>query len=264
MNLDNICDHLRSSPLVQDVDKVKKGHIRISTGFYYPDGSSIDIFIPDTPQSSLNPPTLTDFGNTIAWLDNMLVQPYRQPKRKEILDKIMCLHECTYNHGVIEYHIKSWEEKEFEHGIISLGQACMRLSDLVFGARSRSMDDFDAEVQDRLSLTEYDFEQDYEIPRRDHQNGKIIKLNFLVKGKHRDTGILTLSNATKQQATIRANEIYVRWDDIDAYTNWDGNRVTLYNSNYDYEDHIMERLNRKSTLIAGNDNETLLAILDAA
>ena len=176
----------------------------------------------------------------------------------------MQLQGCRYNQGVIEYPLNSWDKKEIEQAIISLGQACARLSDLVFGARYRAMDDFDAEVQDRLSLTEYDFEQNFEIPRRDNGSGKIIKLDFLVKGKKRDTGIMTLSSPNKPQALNKANEIYVRWDDVDAHTDWQGNRVTLYNNNYDYGDLVMERLERKSTLIAGNDNDALQAILDAA
>jgi hypothetical protein len=260
MNLQEICTSLKTSPLVRGIDQVKKGHTRIWTGFYYPDGSSIDVFIPKTEQLSLAPPILTDFGNTIAWLDNLLIKPYKQLRRKEMMDKIMRLHGCNYNQGMIEYPLESWDKTGFEHGIINLGQACARLSDLMFGARYRSMEDFDVEIQDRLSLTEYEFEQDYDIPRREGQTGKPIKLNFLVKGKRRDTGIMTLSSANKQPAT----EIFARWDDIISNTDWQGNRVTLYNNNYDYDDLTMERLSRKSTLIAGNDNDMLQAILDAA
>ena len=58
----------------------------------------------------------------------------------------MQLQGCRYNQGVIEYPLNSWDKKEIEQAIISLGQACARLSDLVFGARYRAMDDFDAEV----------------------------------------------------------------------------------------------------------------------
>jgi Domain of unknown function DUF1828 len=264
MNTQEICASIKNSSLITNVDTVKKGHIRIQTGFCYPDGSSIDIFIPSPTQNSFMPPALTDFGNTIAWLDNMLVKPYRQPKRKEMMDKIMNLHGCSYEQGVIEYPLKSFDKTEIEHSIINIGQACARLSDLVFGTRYRALNDFDAEVQDRLSLTEYDFEQNYEIPRRDDSSGKIIKLDFLVKGKKLDTGIMTLSSPNKQQALNKANEIYVRWDDMDAYTDWQGNRLTIYNDNYDYGDQIMERLERKSILIAGNDNDSLQSILDAA
>lgn len=264
--ISTIAEQLKASPLVRSIDNVRKGHFRVCTGFYYPDGSSIDVFIPvlnlAQPTLGLEPPKLTDFGSTIAWLDNLLIQPYRQPRRKEILQRIMKLHGCIYQNGVVEYPLEGWDQKDFERGIINLGQACARLSDLVFNARYRGMDDFDAEVQDRLSVTAYEFEQDYEIPYI--LGEKSIKLNFLVKGRERDTGILTLSSADQRQAQNRANAIYVLWDNLDVKTNWRGNKVTLYNDAYPYDENLLEQLERKSTLIAGNDNDALQAILEAA
>jgi hypothetical protein len=262
----SVADKLKTSTLVRGIDRVRKGHFRVCTGFYYPDGSSIDVFIPvpNLAQTTLllEPPRLTDFGGTIAWLDNLLIQPYRQPRRKEILQRIMDLHGCVYQNGVIEYPLQGWEQRDFERGIINLGQACARLSDLVFNARYRGMDDFDAEVQDRLSVTEYVFEQDAEIPYK--SGTKSIRLNFLVKGRQRDTGILTLSSADPRQAQNRANAIYVLWDDLELQTNWRGNKVTLYNDAYPYDADLLGHLERKSSLISGNDNESLWAILDAA
>ncbi len=256
-----ILENLKSNPLVKNIDKVAKGHHRIWTGFHYPDGSAVDVFVPVINELSLKPPVLTDFGNTIAWLNNLSIRPYKSPRRGT-LEHIMALHNCRYEDGMIEYQIEGWDQNSFSQGIINLGQACARLSDLVFGARNRAVDDFDLDVADKLATREYEFIENFEIPRK--SNNVPIKLKFLVKGLRNDTGIMTLSSANKQQAHKVANEIYVRWDDIDLDSDWRGNKVTIYNNDYVYDDLILEHLERKCTLIASNDNEALFELLNVA
>ena len=74
-------DALSPHGLVRSVDLLPKGHVRIETAFHYPDGSTIDLFIPrdDGFLGGLEPIELTDFGNTLTWLAQLGINPLKKP-----------------------------------------------------------------------------------------------------------------------------------------------------------------------------------------
>jgi hypothetical protein len=67
MDLLQIKNRLAKHPLVKGIDVVPRGHVRIETALLYPDGGSIDVFIPGD-QLLFEEFDVTDFGQTTAWL----------------------------------------------------------------------------------------------------------------------------------------------------------------------------------------------------
>lgn len=121
--------------MVKEADMLPKGHIRIQTGFLYPDGSSIDVFVVNDPKEPLLPPSrLSDFGQTMAFLLNHDVKPWSSKKRRIQLEDAVSLYGVELAGGALEKRITNTQESLSE-AIILLGQACLRMSDLLFTKR---------------------------------------------------------------------------------------------------------------------------------
>ncbi|QCG91634.1 DUF1828 domain-containing protein [Azospirillum sp. TSH100] len=131
MELTEVKDRFKSCPLVEEIDMLPKGHVRISTAFRYPDGSSVDVFIADRPSllSKIMPMTLTDFGNTFLWLDQMDIRPLRSARRRRLTLDILETHGIEHSKGVLSCNVAP---QELAIGVIRLGQACIRVADLIF------------------------------------------------------------------------------------------------------------------------------------
>jgi hypothetical protein len=77
-------ERLVGTALVRGVDLVPKGHTRIQTGFRYPDGSAIDLFLakPAGLLADVEDLRITDFGNTISWLGFLGIDPFKPGRRR--------------------------------------------------------------------------------------------------------------------------------------------------------------------------------------
>ncbi|MGB4057418.1 MAG: DUF1828 domain-containing protein [Alphaproteobacteria bacterium] len=264
--IEEIKKKLEHSALVENIDALPKGHIRIATGFLYPDGSSIDVFLPQLGNGvlpNLHKPHLTDFGNTSSWLQNFEMKPNRTISQKTWFNRILELYRCRLNGAALECELENLDD--ISSGIVRLGQACLRTADLVYSKRFRAQSTFNQEVEETIASINNDYQTDAEIPL---QTGNIIKVDFRIKGKQRETAVLTWPTGNSQSAHYRANEIYVRWDDIINRSDWTkmgGQCVTVLDDRSDiYDAKDLERLARKSIVLPFSNVETLSDVLRAA
>lgn len=124
--------------MVKKAEVLPRGHIRIETSFLYPDGSNVDVFVVNDPGSPLLPPTrLTDFGQTTAFLLNHEVRPWTSAKRRAQLQEAVSLYGVELAGGALVKPIAD-VAKDLNEGIILLGQACVRMSDLLFTKHGRA------------------------------------------------------------------------------------------------------------------------------
>ena len=79
---------VRDFSLISDCDIVNDGSIRMSTPFQYPDGSRIDIFVKLSEDLLGTDATLSDKGQTTAYLLDLHVKPWTTKKRKQMVDDI--------------------------------------------------------------------------------------------------------------------------------------------------------------------------------
>ena len=77
---DSLMDSVRSFCMVEAVDKVPRGHMRVRTGFLYPDGASVDVFLINNQTG--NHPHLSDLGQTMDFLLHNQIKPWTSKKRK--------------------------------------------------------------------------------------------------------------------------------------------------------------------------------------
>src|ERR1022692_1571051 len=90
---------LKNHCLVEKIDTVPRGHVRIQTKLFYPDADSIDLFLID---GGLNPPTLTDFCQTIDWLSTVQVNPWLTKKRQSLLENAIRIFGVRQEKGALE------------------------------------------------------------------------------------------------------------------------------------------------------------------
>ena len=177
--------------LVRGVDRLPRGHIRLETAFLYPDGSSIDVFVKDQASEPLLPShTLSDLGQTTSWLLDMQVKPWQSKKRQQIVLDILKVHGVKQEGGAFEIAMRNYDE--LMDDVVRLGQACARVADLTFTRRTSLQSGVDEELEEVLA----DFSLEY-VPKAELKGrfGAPVKVDFLVRGQHLESALLTLSSA---------------------------------------------------------------------
>ena len=148
---------LSHNALIEAVDAVPKGHLRIASAFRYPDGSAVDLFIANQKDllSGVGPVTLTDFGNTFLWLDQLDIRPLKSARRKQLTEDVLETYGGTHARGSLSCTV---DKTNLLPGIIRLGQACIRIADLTFTQRIAAQGSFTEEVENLIDDTGLDYE----------------------------------------------------------------------------------------------------------
>lgn len=217
--IQEIARQAESLCLVRGVDMLPKGHARIQTGLMYPDGSFIDVFLYSDPAQPLLPPTvLTDLGQTTEFLLNHHVRPWTSKKRRQQLEDAVAVYGATINGGKIEMPLGG----SLQDKILLLAQACLRASDIVFTKRLALQSDFAEDVESFLSEEELEYEPNavldgFYAP---------VTVDFLVRGSHSTSAVLSLSSRTSGAAHTSANEVFRKAYDL-AKANRPEQRIAL-------------------------------------
>jgi len=251
IDIENVKARLAGHSLVRAVDLVPKGHVRIETAFLYPERSSVDLFLVE--DALLLPGgKLSDLGNTSQWLLDVQVRPWLSKKRQAYIEDALRIYGVAQNGGALELQLQSLDA--IIDGVVRLGQACIRVADLVYTRRSALQSAVTEEVEEVLA----DFEMDYDVnPELRGRYGVPVRVDFLVRGTKGRSALLTLSSPNTSQAHVQANEIFRRWYDLDVPARTE-QRVTIFNDSYDvYRDDDFRRLSDMSELVALSDRTTI-------
>lgn len=256
-SLESLIDRARANPIVRNVDRVPRGHVRIETSLEYPDESSIEVFIPASGE--LFNHRLTDFGQTMATLLETQVRPSASRKRQELLEETLRQFSVSLNGGAIECEYK--DEDDFSGALLRLTQACFRTSDLIFTRRPALLGSFAESFEEFLGDLEVSYEPSATVPLSD---GNLVRVDFLIRKPKADAAILTLSTGNVHQARIRSNEIFARWYDL-ASAHRSEERITVFNDHFDaYSNADLQRLENLSDVVAASDRSTIASLLGAA
>lgn len=244
--------------LVRGVDRLRSGPIRIETAFLYPDGASIDLFLVEDGDL-FRTIDLSDLGQTMAWLLDVQVKPWLSRKRQAFIDDALRLYGVQQRGGQL---VRPLDEKldGLIPALVLLGQACVRVADLMFTKRSAMVAAFTEQVEEVLSDVEVPYTPNAELAGR---YGRIVRVDFLAEGRSTKSAILTLSSGNASQAHVAANEIFRRWYDLDTPTR-NEQRVTILDDRADvYREDDIQRLRDLSQIVAFSDRQTLSDLLAA-
>src|ERR1700759_4579670 len=124
---------LRELCLARSIDRVPRGHLRVETIFRYPDGSSVDVFVPQ-PLPLSAPILLTDFGHTMTWLSDMQIRPWQSKRRARLLQEAIDLLGVRLDGGQLTVSVDR-DLGNLNDAVTRLGQACVRVADLYYPRR---------------------------------------------------------------------------------------------------------------------------------
>ena len=243
--------------------EVSGGKIRFETKYKYPDGGSIELYL--VQEDGVLPgledqPHLTDLGETMTWLFHAQIKPWTSAKRRAFVEAVLEQYKVHQDGGELLMPVSSVDK--LGEDIIELGQACLRISDLVFTKRISISSPIVDQVESALDDAELNYRPDVEIHGR---FGKAVRLDFLVDmPKRPPSGILTLSSNTKSSAHVTANELFSRWYDLKDVQHL-GKRLTVFDDRQDtYRSEDLERLEDVSEVVPVSDTRKLVDLLEAA
>ena len=245
--------------LIKSVDRIQKGHLRLETGFLYPDGSSIDLFIVEDSRAPLLPPKkLSDLGQTMSWLLDLQVRPWASKKRKRFIEDALRIYGVAQEGGELVHPLSDFGD--LIGSIVKLGQACVRVADLTYTRRSSLQVVFNEEFEEVLLDLEVPYAQNFELVGK---FGKPVRVDYLVTGASTQSAVLTLYSGSTSYAHIQANEVFSRWYDLDSPIR-NEQKVTVFDDRLDvFKDEDLRRIREYSDLVGFTDRQTLSDLVAA-
>jgi hypothetical protein len=180
----------------------QNGFLVITTPFFYPDGDDIELYIEFREDHLL----LSDMGETLRFLDSYLFDVKSTNKRKSIITDVIKSHNILFNKGTLLAVIKN-PDNIFE-AMVSLSQAIIRISDLLYTARGASFAAFEEEVKSMLDDNNFNYEQDYQV----ETSSSNYVFEFAVESD-RGLNLMKLVNAPKK-GHPNTDRIVKIWFDI--------------------------------------------------
>jgi hypothetical protein len=250
-------DHLHINAIVKGIDLLTRGHIRLETGFFYPDKSSVDLYL--LRQSNAKDGfILSDLGQTASWLLNVNIKPWLSKRRKTLVEDAIRIYGVEQSGGA--FQCRFHDLKQLEANLVLLGQACVRVSDLNYTRRTLTQTTFAEELEDVFGETGLQYEANAELAGR---RGTKVKLDYLVEGAKTKSAVLTWASGNVSAAHTIANEVFRKWYDL-AVPERPESRVTIYDDRYNiYRAEDIERIGDYSILIPMSDRESMKILLAA-
>jgi len=178
---------------------------RIRTPYLYPDGDNIDIFC--KPEADLV--NVSDLGETTRWLRLQTPSLKRTPRHKALIEDIGQTHGVEFFKGML--FARCHKGEELAYTVSRVAQAALRVSDLWFTFRTRSVESVTDEVADFLTERNLPFERNEKLIGR---SGKTWTPDFHVRAAQRSALIYVLSTGSKSVAKAVVNQVHTAFFDL--------------------------------------------------
>jgi len=178
---------------------------RIRTPYLYPDGDNIDVFCRNQGDITL----VSDLGETGRWLRMQTVSPKRSPKQRAIVEDACLTHGVEFYKGMIQARARTGAD--IAPVVIRVAQAALRVSDLWFTFRTRSVESITDEVADFLTENEFQFDRAEKLQGR---SGKIWSPDFHVRSVMQSSLVQVLSTGSRSAARAVVNHVHTAWYDL--------------------------------------------------
>jgi Domain of unknown function DUF1828 len=255
VGLDQAKALLKCVSLFRDLDMLPSGYLRVETAFTYPDGTSVEVFIP--PATLLPNVRLTDLGQTTTWLLDLHLKPWLSAKRRGFVEDALRTYGVQQHGGELFVDVTP---ESLASGVIRLSQACIRMADLMFTRRSSLQSTFVEEVEDFFNDAELQYETGVELLGKFN---KPVNVDFSVQGASTTSLVQALSSQNPSAAHTASVEIFRRWHDL-AIPERTEQRVTLLDDRSSaYKDEDLKRLGELSNVIAFSDRTSVRELLAA-
>ena len=178
---------------------------RVRTPYLYPDGDNIDLFLKTTGDVT----TVSDLGETLRWLRSQTLSPRRSPKQNALIADACLTHGVELYKGMVLARCRP--EDSLAEVTTRVAQACLRVSDLWFTFRTRSVESVSDEVADFLSERQFNFDHG---PKYAGRSGRAWTVDFHVRALRRSSLVYVLSTGSRSAARSVAEHVLAAWYDL--------------------------------------------------
>lgn len=181
------------------------GYTRIRTPFLYPDGDVIDLFV----QAHNDGATITDLGETTRWLRTQSVSPRRSAKQTKLIEDVCLNHGLEFFRGMLLARVKPTDN--FAAVTMRAAQGALRVADIWFTMRSRSVESVTEEVEVLLSERGILFERNQALVGR---SGRTWRPDFHTRTQNRSSLVCVLSTGSRAAAKNVTEHVLSSWYDL--------------------------------------------------
>jgi len=238
--------------LVQDCKEIKPGLLRLTTAFKYPDGSSVDLFLRQNPNTMLDSFTLTDLGETTAYLLEMNIRPWKTERRKKLIAGICETLHVTQDGGEFKLVLADYESDKLGDAFVRLAQTCIRVSDVSMTQTLRTVSAFKEELEEFLDSSGYPYETDRMVRGK---FGPEVRIDFSVEGPNRVSLLQALSAANVMVGHRAALDVFARWYDIPYLKNSTQFITVIDANNSSFPEQELRRVEEVSNVVTFPDQQ---------
>jgi hypothetical protein len=181
------------------------GRTRVRTPFLYPDGDVIDLFF----EEKAGVASVSDLGETLRWLRNQSISTRRSPKQNKLIEDVCLNHGIELYRGMLVSRLKPGED--LSSTFVRVAQAALRVADLWFTLRTRSVETVTDEVEVFLQEKRVSFERGESLVGR---SGRTWKVDFHTRTPARSSLVYVLSTGSRASARSVANQVLAAWYDL--------------------------------------------------
>lgn len=183
------------------------GYTRIRTPFFYPDGDVIDVFCKEREGVM----TITDLGESLRWLRLQSLATRRSPKQNKLIEDVCLNHGLELYRGMITSRMKQGET--IASVVIRVAQGSLRVADLWFTTRTRSVESVSEEVELFLAERNIPFDRSEALVGR---SGRTWKVDFHTRTPKKSSLMYVLSTGSRAAARAVAEHTLAAWYDLNA------------------------------------------------
>ncbi len=184
------------------------GLLQIRTPFMYPDGDYVDLYLRQGAGSA----TLTDYGETLRWLEMQSGALQITSKRRRLINDVCMTQGVEFFQGALVSRLES--EDEIAQSVVRLGEACVRVSDLWFTFRNRSVETTGEEVESFLDERGIPFDRNVKLPGR---SGKSWRVDFQTRTSQQSSLIKLLTTGSRSSASTLSKTTLAMWVDLSNF-----------------------------------------------
>lgn len=182
---------------------------RIRTPYLYPDGDNIDIFY--KPQGEVT--LVTDLGETTRWLRMQTVSPRRSRKQQALIEDACVTQGVEFYKGMLLARCRPGDQ--LAAVVLRVAQAAVRVSDVWFTFRTRSVESVTDEVADFLAERGFPYERGQKLVGR---SGRGWTVDFHVRATKRSSLVYAMSTGSRSAAKSIAEHVVAAWVDLNHLT----------------------------------------------
>lgn len=203
MNVQALCDALSTRLTLFECSQAPKG-IRVRTPFLYPDGDYIDVFVLEQDGQI----EVTDHGEALGWLRMQMRNGPLSPKQWRLVDDV-CL-----TLGVERFQgqlVRRAQTEDVADAVLAVAQAALRVADLWFTTRTRTVESVADEVSDWLLERAIPFERAVAQAGR---SGRIWTVDFVTRTPARTAFVFVLATGSRSASRRVTEHVLAGWVDL--------------------------------------------------